>query len=243
MSESTSLPFITLPATTTHSATVVLVHGLGDSGYGVKPLASELQAAGLGHCKFILPHAPARAITANRGRAMPAWFDVRSFTPPAADDYTDMLASLASLEQLIANEAGVDMDRVVVGGFSQGGAMSLLTGLVSEQPIHGVFVLSGRLPLRDADLNNPKLTELTKPHSAALPIFWGHGSADPLITLEMAQKGVDHLTEITGIPFAADGDDIMRGLSFKVYEGMDHSVWPQETADLAAWLQRVLPPI
>ncbi|KAJ7048147.1 Phospholipase/carboxylesterase/thioesterase [Mycena amicta] len=234
--------FLNVPATSKHSATIILVHGLGDSGYGLQPLAKQLQAAGLQHCKFILPHAPTRAITANSGRRMPAWFDVRSFTPPGADDEAQMLESLASLEEIFTNqvESGIEPHRVIIGGFSQGGTMALLMGMISQCRVHGVVVLSGRLPLKNADGGYSRLKELASPHAASVPIFWGHGKADPLLTYNLAVTSVDYLTSVIGVPTSTTKDEF-QGLTFKSYDGMGHSTCPQEISDLSAWLQNALP--
>ncbi|KAJ7456446.1 Phospholipase/carboxylesterase [Mycena latifolia] len=233
--------FIKVPAEN-HSATVILVHGLGDSGFGMQSLASQLQADGLGHCQFLLPHAPTRAITTNGGRRMPAWFNLLSFNPPSEDDEAGMLESFASIDQLITNEieSGIDPSRIVIGGFSQGATMSLLTGMISSRQLGGVAVLSGRLPLRDSAGKYPRLKELASTHAASVPIFWGHGSADPMIRHSLGRLSVDFLTSEIGLPTApATGE--AKGLTFKTYNGLSHSIGPQEVKDLGAWLNKVLP--
>ncbi|KAJ6501503.1 Phospholipase/carboxylesterase [Mycena vitilis] len=208
----------------------------------MQSLALQLQSTGLEHCRFILPHAPARTITAN-GALMPAWFDIFAFSnPPCEDDEPGMLESLASIEQLIAKEveSGIDPSRIVLGGFSQGATMSLLTGMVSSTKLGGVAVLSGRLPLRDKVGKYPRLKELASPHATSVPIFWGHGSADPMISHSLGRLSADYLTSVIGVPLApATGE--AHGLTFKTYEGMSHSIGPQELLDLAVWLQKVLP--
>ncbi|KAJ7226059.1 Phospholipase/carboxylesterase/thioesterase, partial [Mycena pura] len=226
-----------------HSATVILVHGLGDSGRGLQPLASQLQSDGLSHCKFLLPHAPVRAIAVNGGARMPAWFNLFSFNPPSEDDEVGMLESLTSIEQLITNEvdeSGTDPSRIVVGGFSQGATMSLLTGMVSARQLGGVAVLSGRLPLRDRAGNYSRLKELASSHAASVPIFWGHGTADPMISYSLSCSSIDYLTSVIGVP-AAPATGEARGLTFKTYHGMLHSIGSQEVKDLAEWLNKALP--
>ncbi|KAJ7748484.1 Phospholipase/carboxylesterase [Mycena maculata] len=234
--------FIKVPATTNHSATFILIHGLGDSGSGMQSLASALQSDSLGHCQFILPHAPTRAVTANGGRPMPSWFNILSFNPPREDDEVGMLATFASIDQLIANEieSGIHPSRIVIGGFSQGGTMSLLTGLISSHHLGGVAVLSGRLPLKDKDGKYPKLKELVSPHATSVPIFWGHGSADTMISYSMGRFSADLLTSEIGVPTAPNTEEA-KGLTFKTYNGMGHSVGPQEIKDLGVWLKKVLP--
>ncbi|KAF7310482.1 Phospholipase/carboxylesterase [Mycena chlorophos] len=246
-----TVEFISVPAKSTHSATIILVHGLGDSGHGLKHLALQLQAQGLEHCKFILPSAPIRAITANSGRRMPAWYDVKAFTPASPDDEAQMLESLAWIEELVAAEvdAGTPLERIVVGGFSQGATLSLLLGLVSAKRVRGVLVLSGRLPLRDAASQYPKLKELkpnfklATPHatSKSTPIFWAHGVADPLITHQLALSSVEFLTSVLGVQKSAANNDDINGLTFKSYPNLGHSIDEQEISDLTDWLHRALP--
>ncbi|KAJ7171875.1 lysophospholipase I [Mycena crocata] len=233
--------FIKVPSKN-HSATVILVHGLGDSGFGMQSLASQLQSDALSHCQFLLPHAPTRAITANGGHRMPAWFNLFSFNPPSEDDEAGMLESLASIESLIQNEidSGIDPSRIVIGGFSQGATMSLLTGMVSSKQLGGVAVLSGRLPLRDKVGKYPRLKELASPHAASVPIFWGHGSADPMISHSLGKQSADFLTSTIGVPSAPNTGEA-KGLTFKTYNGMSHSIAPAEIKDLGAWLKQILP--
>ncbi|KAJ6626953.1 Phospholipase/carboxylesterase [Mycena sp. CBHHK59/15] len=233
--------FIKVPADN-HSATFILVHGLGDSGHGMKSVASQFHNdPALSHISWILPHAPVRPITANGKHKMPAWFDLFSFNPPSEDDESGMLESFASLDQLIANEikSGIDPSRIVIGGFSQGATMSLLTGMISSKQLGGVVVLSGRLPLRDKNGEYPKFKELASPHVASVPIFWGHGTSDPMISYSLGQKSVNFLTSELGLPTAATGE--VNGVSFNTYEGMSHSIGPQELKDLGNWLKKVLP--
>nr|GAT46067.1 phospholipase/carboxylesterase [Mycena chlorophos] len=258
-----TVEFISVPAKSTHSATIILVHGLGDSGHGLKSLALQLQAKGLVHCKFILPSAyapfalafralthasspsPIRAITANSGRRMPAWYDVKAFTPASPDDEAQMLESLASIEELVAAEAdaGTPLERIVVGGFSQGATLSLLLGLVSAKRVRGVVVLSGRLPLRDAASQYPKLKELATPHatSKSMPIFWAHGVADPLITHQLALSSIEFLTSVLGVQKSVTNNDDINGLTFRSYPNLGHSIDEQEISDLTVWLHRALP--
>ncbi|KAJ7293864.1 Phospholipase/carboxylesterase [Mycena rebaudengoi] len=234
--------FIKVPSAH-HSATFILIHGLGDSGFGMQSVASQLQSdPALSHLQFILPHAPTRAITANGKHKMPAWFDLFSFNPPSEDDEAGMMESFASLEQLITNEieSGIDASRIVIGGFSQGATMSLLTAMISSRQLGGAVILSGRLPLRDKVGKYPKLKELATSHAASVPIFWGHGSADPMISYSLGRQSADFLTSEISIPTApATGE--ATGLSFNTYQGMAHSIGPQELKDLGTWLKKLVP--
>ncbi|CAK5279871.1 unnamed protein product [Mycena citricolor] len=242
MSSAVDAPsYVELPATSRHSATVILLHGLGDSGNGLKPVAAHLQSqAGLGHCKFILPNAPIRPVTVNGNRLTPAWFNTRSFSPPSADFEEDQLHTLASIEKLIATELGAgpvtDPARIVVGGFSQGGVMSVLVGVVSEIRIAGIAVMSGRLPLRNAAMEFPRLKELASPHASSLAVWWGHGLADEMLKVAFAETAVSFLTNEIGIP--RDGKS---GLVFRTYPGLGHGIGAEEMRDLGHWLEGILP--
>ena len=128
--------------------------GLGDSGAGWLPVAEMIKHQ-LPHVKWVLPNAPHRNITANFGLSMPGWFDLYSFDWKGKEDRDGMLASARAIDKHIQDEidAGIPAERIVLGGFSQGGCLSLLTGLTDRgqgsKKLGGVVVLSGWLPLRD----------------------------------------------------------------------------------------------
>ncbi|KAJ7693823.1 Phospholipase/carboxylesterase/thioesterase [Mycena rosella] len=228
------LKFIAVPALSKHTATVIFVHGLGDTGSGWKPVADMFKTS-LPHVKWVLPHSPSMAVTANGGMVMPSWFDILSFGFDSEEDQPGMLKTAHSLNQLITAEvdAGIPAHRIVLGGFSQGGAMSLLTGLTAERKLAGLAILSGWLPLRAS------IKSMASEHATKLPIFWGHGAADPLVKFELARASVDFLTKNIGITEAPSTGD--KGLSFNAYPGVGHSTNEQELSDVKAWLTKVLP--
>ena len=159
-----------VPALKKHTATVIFLHvsgigpsglcsirsfqGLGDTGYGWLPAVRSLTRANptTQHIKWILPHAPKRPITINHGLSMPAWFDMYDFSLVGSEeDREGMLESAGVLKTLIQqelDETGLHSSRIVLGGFSQGGAMSLLTGLTAQSKLGGLIVLSAWLPLQ-----------------------------------------------------------------------------------------------
>ncbi|KAF8639476.1 hypothetical protein AX17_001496 [Amanita inopinata Kibby_2008] len=233
---SSALKFITVPAKAKHTATVIFTHGLGDTGHGWEPVAGLLQMdPGLQHVKWVLPHAPVRPVTLNMGIAMPSWFDIYSLDGGSKEDEKGMLESMQKINQLITTEvdAGISASRIILGGFSQGGALSLLTGLTSERKVAGIAVLSGWLPLPD------KIKAMSSEHASSLPIFWGHGSSDPVVKYNMGKRSTEHLTKVVGIPVASPNDT--RGLEFHTYEGMAHSASEAELDDLKRWLKSVIP--
>jgi len=148
-----------------------------------------------------------------------------------------MLESSRQLNELITAEmdGGLDATRIVLGGFSQGGAMSLLTGLTSERKLAGLAVLSGFLPLQH------KFKAMLSDHARSIPIFWGHGSADPLVKYEWCEKSVAFLSKQCKIKELGEDDKTVVGLRCKVYQGMVHSSSPEEMDDLRSWLKSVIP--
>ncbi|GAA5919490.1 hypothetical protein JCM1841_002232 [Sporobolomyces salmonicolor] len=212
-----------------HDATVIWSHGLGDSAMGWADFAEEMRRE-LPGTKWVLTNAPRRAVTINGGNIMPAWMDVKRFgAGPEDEDLPGMLASIESLNTLIAKEvaAGIPSEKVVVGGFSQGAVISLLTGLTSQRKLAGICVLSGFLGMTHEE----KINSLIGPHTTSTPILWAHGTADPVIRFMKAQTGVDYLETKLGLK------DV---LEFKKYEGMQHSLGWQEKEDITEWLKKVL---
>ncbi|KAJ7118590.1 Phospholipase/Carboxylesterase-domain-containing protein [Mycena crocata] len=229
------LKFIAVPALAKHTATVIFVHGLGDTGAGWKPVA-DMFKSDLPHVKWVLPHSPSMSVTANGGMVMPSWFDILSFGFDSNEDQPGMLKTMHSLNQLITAEvdAGIPANRIVLGGFSQGGAMSLLTGLTAERKLAGLAILSGWLPLRNT------FKAMASEHAASIPIFWGHGSSDPLVKYEFGRSSADFVMKTLGTPEAPTTGEL-KGLSFNSYAGVGHSTNQKELDDLRGWLKKALP--
>ncbi|CAE6346443.1 unnamed protein product [Rhizoctonia solani] len=229
MATAAALKFITVPPRAPHTATIIFSHGLGDTGDGWRPVATML-ASQFPYVKWILPHAPVMPITINGGIEMPGWFDLYSLGK--SDDKEDeegLLRSSKLIHNLVAaeNEAGIPSERIVIGGFSQGAALSLVHGLTSEKNYAGLAILSGWFPMRK------RLQSLLGPTATATPIFWGHGTADPVVPYKFGQMSVEHMKGNLGFS----------KLQFNSYKGMAHSAEQQEIADLGAWLKSVIPPL
>lgn len=198
--------------------------GLGDSGSGwlgiVKMIKDELP-----HVKWLLPNAPSRSITANRDFVMPGWFDLLSWDlGDKHEDRDGMLDSARTIDRYIQDEinAGIPAERIVVGGFSQGGSMSLLAGLTARREdglfggksgwkLGGVAVLSGWMPLLDAfpkvvtspfqtPDNSNELSQMASPHLVTTPILMCHGTADTIIPYSLGQRVSRILTSDLGLP-------------------------------------------
>ncbi|KAL4245765.1 AB hydrolase superfamily protein [Abortiporus biennis] len=215
------LKFITIAAKRKHTATVIFVHGLGDSGYGWAPVAQMYGSdPKLQHVKWVLPHAPEMSVSFNYGMKMPSWFDIAENFDMDRQDEPGMLKTATQLNQLITNEVdnGILPERIILGGFSQGAAMSLLTGLTTERKLGGIVVLSGWLPL-------------SKKFKAMASDHWATDSVE-FLTNELKVKRI-------GLP---EPDTKTAGLAFHSYPGLQHSAGDQELEDLQSWLRKVVPP-
>jgi len=231
-----SLKMVTVPPKGAHTATVIFLHGLGDTGYGWKPVADQLSRdPSFQHVKWVLPHAPTVPCTANGGMIMPAWFDIFSFGFKGPEDEAGMLKTRDEVNKLITQEINDDVppSRIVVGGFSQGGAMTLATGLTTQHKLAGLAVLSGWFPIR------LKIKELLESPATTVPIFWGHGEDDPLVPLALGKLSKDELEGVGVKEAKASGEP---GVSFHIYPGLGHSTDTQEIKDWANWLKKVIPP-
>ena len=204
------------------AAAVIWLHGLGADGHDFEPVVAELRLPDRLSIRFVFPHAPIRPVTLNQGMRMRAWYDILRLGG-GAEDEAGIRASEQLLVQLIRREGerGIAPSRVVLAGFSQGGAIALQTTMRFPEPLAGTLALSTYLPLA------AKASAERTPASTATPIFMAHGSYDPMIALENAQRSREVLT----------------GLGYRIewHEyPMPHSVCAEEIADIAAWLARVL---
>ena len=165
------------------NASVIWMHGLGADGNDFVPVIEMLN---LPHVRFILPHAPYRNVTRNNGYEMRAWYDIYGLTPISREDETGISESQAAINALIAQEIsrGIAPERIVLAGFSQGGAIALHTALRYPQRLAGVLALSTYLPLKD------KLAAEKSIANQPIPIFMGHGVDDDIITMERCQDSL-----------------------------------------------------
>ena len=217
------LECIELNTADTPAASVIVLHGLGADGNDFVPIARELDLAAVGGARFVFPHAPLRPVTMNGGYVMRAWYDIAGTPQARVEDEAGLRASQVHIEALIAREVarGMPAQRIVLMGFSQGCAMTLLTGLRHRQRLAGLVGLSGYLPL--ADTTAAERSEA----NARVPIFLAHGRDDPMV----------------GIDRAITSRDALRALGYDVEwhdYAMPHAVCMDEIADLNRWLLRVL---
>jgi phospholipase/carboxylesterase len=204
-------------------ASIIVLHGLGADGNDFVPVCEELDLAAAGPVRYVFPHAPVRPVTVNGGYRMRAWYDIIGADLVRREDEAGLRESQRLVDALIARERerGVAASRIVLAGFSQGCAMTLLTGLRHGERLAGLVGLSGYLPLAD------KLAAERSPANDGLPIFLAHGTHDPVVPLDRAIASRDVLQAL-GYP-----------VEWHEYP-MPHAVHPQEIVDLNRWLLRVL---
>jgi len=196
---------------------VIWLHGLGADGYDFEPLVPELKVGFA--ARFVFPHAPVRGVTVNGGVPMRAWYDILGWGLHVREDAAGIEASAAAVRQLIDREVrrGIPADRVVLAGFSQGGAVALHTGLRERRTLGGVLALSTYLPLAD------RLAAERSDANAGIPIFLAHGTGDTVLPLSMAEKSRRAL-EALGYP-----------VEWRTYP-MAHAVCMDEVGDIGTWL-------
>jgi phospholipase/carboxylesterase len=201
-------------------AAIIWLHGLGADGHDFEPIVPEL---GLEQpVRFVFPNAPVRPVTLNSGMRMPAWYDILQLGG-GPEDEAGIRASQRLLENLIAKEAarGIAPGKIVLAGFSQGGAVALQAALRHPERLAGLLALSTYLPLAGM------LQGERSAANADLPIFMAHGRYDDVIPFDRAQASRQHL-EALGYP-----------VQWHEYP-MPHSVCAPEIADIAAFLTRVI---
>lgn len=204
---------------------IIWLHGLGADGHDFEPMVPELQLERVLPARFVFPHAPVRPVTLNGGMAMRAWFDIVSLERDAAVDREGLEASRQTIEALIEreNQRGIPTDRIVLAGFSQGGAAALYTGLRYPDRLAGLIGLSTYLPLAD------ELEQEGSVMNRGLPIFMAHGAQDPVLPPQLGEASYRRLEE-RGHP-----------VKWRTYP-MPHAVCPQELAHIRAWLLNLLRP-
>ena len=205
------------------TAAVIWLHGLGADGHDFAPIVPDLGAL-REWTRFIFPHAPPRPVTINFGMTMRAWYDIRMEGDDFVSDEGHLRESQRTVEWLIEREleAGIPASRIVLAGFSQGGAVALRAGLCHPNRLAGLMALSTYLPRagtleEDRDLAN-----------AGVPVFMAHGEHDPLIALDRARRSFEALRRLD------------YAVEWHTYP-MPHAVCPEEIRDIGAWLTRVVP--
>ena len=203
-------------------ACVIWLHGLGASGHDFVPIVAELKLPTTTALRFVFPHAPSIAVTVNGGMVMPAWYDILSMGGAHRQlDEKGLLASVDAVSALIAEQRaqGIASERIVLAGFSQGGAVAYQLALSYPEPLAGLMVMSTYFPTSD--------TIEPSPANAALPIHIFHGSRDPVVPETMGQAS---LAALKTLGYEAE---------YKSY-GMEHEVCHEQIADISQWLSGYL---
>jgi len=205
-------------------AAVIWLHGLGADGHDFEPVVPELRLPARLRLRFVFPHAPVRPVTINMGMPMRAWYDILQMGG-GREDAAGIRASQGLLEALVARERdrGIAAARIVLAGFSQGGAIALHTALRHAERLAGVLALSTYLPLAATAAAERSAA------SRDLPVFMAHGSQDPMIDIARAREA---RTLLEGLGAA---------VQWREY-AMPHSVCAEEIGDIAAWLLSRLAP-
>ena len=205
-------------------ASVVWLHGLGDSGHGFAPIAEELRLPPELGLRFVFPNAPVRPITINGGMEMRGWYDIREIDLRHEEDVEGLRESQALVEELLRREldSGVQPHRLLLAGFSQGGAIALQTALRFPEPLAGVLALSTYLTL--PDLLEAESSEANR----ELPIFQAHGTYDPIIPVDAARASKERLEQAGRI------------VDWREYP-MEHSLCAEELTHLRDKIIALLP--
>ena len=206
------------------TAAVILMHGLGADAHDLYPLPPALGLPSDLHVRYVFPGAPRMPVTINMGMVMPAWFDIRAIGPGTQDE-AGIRRAATWIDELIAREVerGVPPGRIVLGGFSQGGALALFTGLRYPEALAGVICMSAYLPLAET------LDAEASAANRGVPIFGAHGTADPLVGVELGRRSRDRLLEAG---YTVD---------WREYP-MEHQICSEELSDIGRWLAGVLSP-
>lgn len=215
---------VSVPARGTASACVIFLHGLGDTGAG---WASAFPMPNLEHVQTLLPTADVQSVSLNGGMPMPSWFDLYGLDEHSEEDEKGIESAVARVERIIDGVVakGIPSHRIIVAGFSQGGAVALTTALRSQRKLAGVVALSTWLPLRQS------YPQMLGPQINSIPFFVGHGTADQIVHISLAELSVKALQKL--------GVDT----SLSRYQGVTHSASESELRDVANFIATVTPPM
>lgn len=205
-----------------HKASVIWLHGLGADGHDFESIVPELHLPNDLGIKFIFPNAPIRPVTINGGMSMRAWYDVKSANLREIEDIEAITESTQLINQYIEAEisAGINANKIILAGFSQGGAITLHAGLRYPEALAGLLALSTYLPATD-------LLEKEGSDHKNIPIMMAHGIADPVIPVEQGRSSSEMLKE--------------HGYQVEWLEYMmQHAVSLEEINAIAAWIKKLL---
>lgn len=214
---------IIIEPTATAEASVIWLHGLGADGHDFEPVVEQLGQSIAAATRFVFPHAPVQAVTINGGARMRAWYDILDSAIERRVDGAGVERSAMTVAGLIATERerGIAANRIVLAGFSQGGAIALHVGLRHPERLAGIMALSTYLAVPDG------LAAVVSDASRDVPVFLAHGSQDPVVPLSASERA----------------RVLLRSLGYRVQchtYPMAHSVCGEEMRDISCWLEDVL---
>jgi phospholipase/carboxylesterase len=204
-------------------ASVIWMHGLGADGYDFANFVPELQLSPQLPVRFVFPHAPLRSISFNSGAITRAWYDIHALDPDAREDEAGLRETQKQIAELIEQEhlRGIPRNRIILGGFSQGGAVALYTGLRYSVPLGGIIALSSYLPLANKFPSEANLAN----HNT--PIFIGHGTLDPIVPFSWGKAVAELLT------------DADYPVEWRSYDMLHQLCYP-EVVDIRQWIEKQL---
>lgn len=216
---------VTIPPKGQHTATVIFLHGLGDTGHG---WAAGFQTIKADHIKYLFPNAETSPVSLNMGMMMPSWFDIKSLNFGGDEDAEGIRKSSKFLESLIEKEekAGIALNRIVIGGFSQGGAVALHSAFFSGKKLGGVVALSSFIPLHEEILRISPNDTLKQ-----MPFLQCHGKVDPVVNYKFGEMSASVLKKFS--------DNHV----FKSYPNLQHSSCDEEMDEVKLFLAKILPPM
>ena len=210
-----SLEYVQVDTGENPTAVVIWLHGLGADGHDFEAIVPELDLEGAPEIRFVFPHAPVRPVTINNGMVMRAWYDILELDIHRKIDHEGLEQSSAAIRQLIANqiESGIPANKIILAGFSQGGAMTYHVGIPHDPPLAGLMVLSAYLAAPEV-VKGP----------GSVPLLCCHGNLDPVVPHILGKSSADQLAEL-GWP--VEWRDYMA----------PHGLHPQQIGDISRWLK------
>lgn len=199
---------------------VIWLHGLGADGHDFEPIVPQLGWPGAPDIRYVFPHAPVRNVTINGGMPMRAWYDILSLTSARGHDRDGVVTSVNQVAALVQREiaSGISSERIIMAGFSQGGAVALQLALRYPARLAGVVALSSYL------LFPEKIESQRHQANNSLPAFVGHGTYDPVVPLAMGKAAAQQL------------EDMGHPVAWHDYP-MQHAVCPDEIEHLSTWMR------
>jgi len=215
------LPHLEIETNPNPNASVIWLHGIGADGHDFEPIVAQLGLPDTAAIRFIFPHAPSIPVTINSGFVMPAWYDILEMSIEREVDQVQLKNSANAIVAFIETEMsrGVTSDRIIIAGFSQGGAVAIETALSYQHQLAGLLLMSTYFATKDTiDL---------APQNRALPIAIQHGQFDPVVPISLSEVSAKFLEQ--------HGYKV----EVKTYP-MEHSVCPQQIDDISTWITKCL---